>query len=45
MGQTSVLGAASSAQCVATGGEPRAAGARGERQKKLKAVVTEGIHN
>lgn len=45
MGETSVLGAASSAQCVATGGEPRAAGAREERQKKLKAVVTESIHN
>lgn len=38
-------GAARSAPCVATGGDPRVTGARGERQKKPKAVVTEGIHN
>lgn len=32
-------------QCVATGVDPSAAGAKGERQKQLalKAVLTEGI--
>lgn len=38
-------GAASSAPCVATGGDPHVVGARGERQKKLEAAGTEGIHS